>query len=151
MTPTHRDRILRTSTFLLIAFYFISLCLLATSVDGANPIFFCKCVCGSKSIIIQLSNDTTSSANHCTTCTKAFCVANSEGACEGFVDSNCPSQSSELSATCFARDSYKDEFIVWLFLVTTFGLLITASVKPYVSQWWRQRQIRNTYSSMPNA
>ncbi|KAF9985906.1 hypothetical protein BGZ65_009465 [Modicella reniformis] len=49
----------------------------------------------------------------------------------------------ELVTTCFERDSYKDQFIVYLFLTITFGLLGYAGLQPLIKGLWQRRQQRS--------
>ncbi|RUS20849.1 hypothetical protein BC937DRAFT_94196 [Endogone sp. FLAS-F59071] len=132
------------STFATTAF---ALLVLSQPSYAANIIWFCKCTCGANSSILELPLNET---KPCALCTKQYCLENvPNGTCEGIQDSTCPS--TDLHTACFARDSLKDEIIVYLFLIVTLSLLFIAMVRPYVTNWWRQHQIRNIYSSMPNA
>ncbi|CAB4421784.1 unnamed protein product [Rhizophagus irregularis] len=53
--------------------------------------------------------------------------------------------------TCFQRDSYKDEVIVYFYIIITSGLLLIALTKPYIERWWRRTNPPHTYTSMPNS
>lgn len=126
--------------------YFVIGCL------AANPVTFCKCFCGSNSTIFELP---TNESKPCSLCTKQFCLDNVEnGICDGIADETCPSN--DFRTACFgesftllisfcltmlliicslARDSFKDEFIVCLFLALTVGLVLSAAAKPYIEKW----------------
>ncbi|KAI1295888.1 hypothetical protein EDD11_007696 [Mortierella claussenii] len=54
----------------------------------------------------------------------------------------------ELVTSCFERDSYKDQFIVCLFLTITLGLLGFAGLQPFLKTIWQRRQQRS-YDPMP--
>ncbi|ORZ00385.1 hypothetical protein BCR43DRAFT_485131 [Syncephalastrum racemosum] len=124
----------------------VVLALLITVCQAADPVFFCKCFCGSNSTIFELSPLET---KPCSNCTKQFCLDNvQDGICDGIADETCPSN--DFRTTCFARDSYKDESIVWLFLALTAGLLFSAAVKPYYEGWRVDRQQRNEYNRVPS-
>ncbi|KAG2186620.1 hypothetical protein INT44_002844 [Umbelopsis vinacea] len=117
----------------------IASCLLL-SAQAANPVFFCKCYCGANSTVFPLP---TEDPKPCLLCTKQMCIDSvTDGTCDGIKDSTCPSV--DFKGLCFARDSYKDEAIVWSFLVLTFSLIAVASVKPRVEEWWKKR---NNYAS----
>ncbi|KAI9496211.1 hypothetical protein BDB00DRAFT_746455, partial [Zychaea mexicana] len=92
---------------------------------------FCKCFCGSNSTIFELP---LLDPKPCSNCTKQFCLDNvQDGMCDGIADETCPSN--DFRTTCFARDSVKDESIVFLFLILTVGLLISAALKPRFDRW----------------
>ncbi|KAJ1955333.1 hypothetical protein IWQ62_005554 [Dispira parvispora] len=93
-------------------------------VEAANPISFCKCLCGQNVTIIPISP--VPEKDSCTKCTKAFCFKLEPTLCEG------AGTGETVSVSCFQRDSYKDEVVVWLFLLITVGLLLAALVKPYL-------------------
>lgn len=152
------------SRFILVIF-----ALLFAVCHAADPVFFCKCFCGSNSTIFELSPLET---KPCSNCTKQFCLDNvQDGICDGIADETCPSN--DFRTTCFgrftgsyatrteasctekltpyalslctlARDSYKDESIVWLFLALTAGLLFSAAVKPYYERWQVVRVLSTT-------
>ncbi|KFH63514.1 hypothetical protein MVEG_10923 [Podila verticillata NRRL 6337] len=127
------------------------LSLLQTSL-AANPISFCKCVCGQEYHIIPLPKDASQpifggSAKACGACTKQYCLNNSPEICKGIGTG----EGDELVTSCFERDSYKDQFIVYLFLTITLGLLGFASLQPFVKGLWQQRLQRQqrSYAQMP--
>ncbi|CDH60229.1 hypothetical protein RO3G_05394 [Lichtheimia corymbifera JMRC:FSU:9682] len=103
--------------------------------QAANPIFFCKCFCGSNSTIFEVP---VLDSKPCSNCTKQFCLDNvQDGLCDGIADETCPSN--DFRTSCFARDSYKDEAIVCTFLVLTGGLVVSAALKPYYKRWRSER------------
>ncbi|ORY05620.1 hypothetical protein K493DRAFT_310876 [Basidiobolus meristosporus CBS 931.73] len=107
-------------------------------VQGANPVSFCKCVCGTNVTIVELNEGTSKT---CLDCTKAFCLTRDSHFCSG------AGNGADLLAICFQRDSYKDQVVIYVFLIITGGLLLAALVKPYWAKWQRSR---STYSSRPN-
>ena len=40
----------------------------------------------------------------------------------------------EIVATCFQRDSAKDQAVVYTFIILTVGLLVYAGVRPYIEK-----------------
>ncbi|KAF9280406.1 hypothetical protein BGZ68_007248 [Mortierella alpina] len=132
--------------YLLAAF-----CLLALlqSVLAANPISFCKCVCGPEHHIIPLARDPQypvfgGSSKACGGCLKHLCLEQYPDMCKAVGAGD----GEELVTSCFERDSYKDQFIVYLFLTITFGLLGYAGLQPFVKGLWQRRQQR-AYAPMP--
>lgn len=153
--PVRRNEILamlfrRSQPVLLTVFILLQACL------AANPVHFCKCFCGSNSTIFEIPID---NPKPCSNCTKQFCLDNVEdGLCDGIADETCPSN--DFLTACFgepmssallfymhyayamkkkkyyvARDSFKDQSIVVIFLVLTGGLLCSAVLKPYIANW----------------
>ncbi|CAG8517244.1 12409_t:CDS:2 [Dentiscutata erythropus] len=57
----------------------------------------------------------------------------------------------QVTATCFERDSNKDEAIVYFYITITIGLLITAFVKPFVEKFLKRPNPPHFYTSMPNS
>ncbi|ORZ09825.1 hypothetical protein BCR42DRAFT_334446 [Absidia repens] len=91
---------------------------------------FCKCFCGSNSTIFELPVI----EKPCGNCTKQFCLDNVEnGMCDGIADETCPSN--DFKTACFARDSFKDEIIVRIFLITVLGLVLFAIIMPFYNHW----------------
>ncbi|RIA89810.1 hypothetical protein C1645_824275 [Glomus cerebriforme] len=100
-------------------------------VQTADVRSFCKCVCEENSTIVPLRIDQT-----CSDCNIAFCKGNtSKEGCE--------------IPTCFQRDSYKDEIIVYFYIIITSGLLLIALTNPYIKKWIRTNP--HVYTSMPNS
>ncbi|RKP24185.1 hypothetical protein SYNPS1DRAFT_17535 [Syncephalis pseudoplumigaleata] len=104
----------------------------APVADAANPVSFCKCACGQNVTIIELQPKLSKPGTEdCVQCTKSFCLQAQPDLCSG------AGANDDLTAFCFQRDSYKDEFIVYLFLVTTIGLLLFAWTRPFLEQFLR--------------
>ncbi|CAG8500919.1 1574_t:CDS:2 [Paraglomus brasilianum] len=127
----------------LITISLLFLLTIVRSTKGANIISFCKCSCiGKPPQIIPLSQ--TNAKNECANCTRAFCeeqlgkdfcgLKTIEG--NPIDDNSC---GTEFTATCFERDSYKDEAIVYMYIVITTGLLFAAIAKPFLSHWRKKR------------
>ncbi|KAK1981842.1 hypothetical protein LZ30DRAFT_591851, partial [Colletotrichum cereale] len=104
---------------------------------------FCRCTCFKNSTIIALGpqhpdgqsgtapsrRDLPSSDIHaraastsCSQCTKAFCLSRGIDFCRDAIEEN-------VQTMCFQRDSNKDRFIVWGFILGTAGLLGWAALK----------------------
>ncbi|KAG0306962.1 hypothetical protein BGZ98_001384 [Dissophora globulifera] len=133
------------------SFILAALCLIALLqlTFAANPVSFCKCVCGQEKSITALPRDTQhpifgGSSKACGGCTKQYCLDINPDMCKGVGTG----EGDELITSCFERDSYKDQFIVYLFLTITFGLLGFAGFQPFLSELWQRRQQR-MYSQMP--
>ncbi|KAI1329459.1 hypothetical protein F5Y16DRAFT_99084 [Xylariaceae sp. FL0255] len=62
------------------------------------------------------------SSSSCTQCTRAFCLSQSLSICAD-------AEETDVLATCFQRDSRKDQIIVWGFILGTTGLLGWAAAK----------------------
>lgn len=71
-----------------------------------------------------------SSSGSCSQCNRSFCLSQSLPICKGAADK-------DVTTMCFQRDSRKDQFIVWGFILGTAGLLGWAAVQKAVDQ--RQR------------
>ncbi|KAF8934849.1 hypothetical protein BGZ58_005411 [Dissophora ornata] len=117
--------------------------------SAANPISFCKCVCGQEKSITALPRDTQhplfgGSSKACGACTKQYCLEIRPDMCKGVGTG----EGDELVTSCFERDSYKDQFIVHLFLTITFSLLGFAGLQPFLKGLWQRRQQRS-YAPMP--
>ncbi|KAF8942396.1 hypothetical protein BGZ47_006533 [Haplosporangium gracile] len=143
-----RRRLSRSSRITILLALFCLLALLQTTL-AANPISFCKCICGQQKFIVTLPRDTQypvfgGSSKACGSCTKIFCLDTNPNMCKDVGTG----EGDELITTCFERDSYKDQFIVYLFLTITFGLLGFAGLQPFLSGLWQRRQQRS-YSQMP--
>ena len=98
------------------------------TVDAANPISFCKCVCGSNITIFPISD--TPQPEDCQKCTKAYCLVKQLKFCSGGGANN------ELTATCFQRDSWKDEIVVKSFIFVAGTLIFIALWQKYASRAW---------------
>ncbi|CAO3590621.1 unnamed protein product [Absidia cylindrospora] len=110
---------------------------LGTVTQAANPVMFCKCFCGSNSTIFELPII----EKPCGNCTKQFCLDNVEnGICDGIADETCPSN--DFKTACFARDSFKDEFIVRIFLIAVLGLIVSAIIMPFYNNLKKEQKLR---------
>ncbi|KAK3066185.1 hypothetical protein LTS18_001930, partial [Coniosporium uncinatum] len=101
---------------------------------------FCKCTCFANSTIIDLNGATSTSAAHlldretkkkqrtCNDCNRQFCLGYNLPICKG-------AEEKDVFATCFQRDSAKDEAVVFIFIFATVGLLGWAAVRPWVERW----------------
>ena len=114
---------------------------------------FCKCICFNNSTIIALNPPSPSpshptsprspnplppskphpvtrdSPSHlsCSNCNRAFCLEQNLRICK-------EAKEEDVFATCFQRDSVKDETVVIVFLIATIGLLGWAAVRPWVER-----------------
>lgn len=68
-----------------------------------------------------------SSSGSCSQCNRSFCLSQSLPICKGAADK-------DVTTMCFQRDSRKDQFIVWGFILGTAGLLGWAAVQKAVDQ-----------------
>ncbi|KPI43487.1 uncharacterized protein AB675_6955 [Cyphellophora attinorum] len=145
---------MRTLIPLLIALFLLA----TTTLAAQSATSFCKCVCAGNSTIIALNpRSSTSKTQHsslklsrsltprdedseteqqrqdqqkhhtptCADCNRAFCLDQGVKICEDVKEE-------EIFASCFQRDSLKDELVVILFLACTGGLLGWALMKPFV-------------------
>ncbi|WQF86626.1 hypothetical protein CDEST_11640 [Colletotrichum destructivum] len=126
----------RTSLFILL------LCGLVALVSASSAPTFCKCTCFKNSTIVALgpkhqdvkpgaapSRRDPASDIHaraasasCSQCTKAFCLSSGIDFCRDATEE-------VVQTMCFQRDSNKDRFIVWGFILGTTGLLGWAAFK----------------------
>jgi len=120
----------------------VALVVFFSSLSQAAAPTFCKCTCFKNSTLIQLGPESSSSSSSrsidlqadaeilagrsasasCSQCTRAFCLSHNLPICKD-------ADESDTVATCFQRDSRKDEIIVWAFILGTTGLLAWAAVK----------------------
>ncbi|KAF9584677.1 hypothetical protein BGW38_005617, partial [Lunasporangiospora selenospora] len=131
-----------------LALFFIAITYLPGAY-AANPVSFCKCICGQTKKITVLPRDAHypifgGSSKACNDCTKQFCLDNSPEICKGVGTGD----GDELVTNCFERDSYKDQFIVYIFLIVTLSLLGYAGLKPLAKRLW-QRHNQRSYTQMP--
>ncbi|EME41800.1 hypothetical protein DOTSEDRAFT_156872 [Dothistroma septosporum NZE10] len=128
---------------------------------AATPTSFCKCTCFTNSTIIPLNGPSSSLKNNtffsdpsppnlkprndeplfaarapaestkrtCNDCNKQFCLSYNLPICKD-ADAE-----KDVFATCFQRDSTKDEIVVLVFIGATVGLLAWAMVKPWWERW----------------
>ncbi|ODQ66663.1 hypothetical protein NADFUDRAFT_82418 [Nadsonia fulvescens var. elongata DSM 6958] len=110
---------------------------------------YCKCQCSDKYEIITLdlprdavtTNQTADSPSPltCYNCTRSYCFDLNLDICREKASTNGHgNESSEVeikltlddyTATCFNRESLKEKFIVYMFCLTTVGLVAYASLK----------------------
>ncbi|EED18488.1 MFS transporter, putative [Talaromyces stipitatus ATCC 10500] len=64
----------------------------------------------------------------CSDCNRAFCLDYNLPKCKG-------AREEDVIATCFQRDSRKDEAVVIIFILATSGLLAWAVLRPWVQGW----------------
>ncbi|GAB7348893.1 hypothetical protein MBLNU459_g7587t2 [Dothideomycetes sp. NU459] len=144
----------------------LALFVLLSTVLAATPSSFCKCTCFTNSTIIPLalpaaasspdgSSSTSSSSaadspgsgsgsgakrtGTCADCNRQFCLGYNLPICKG-------AKEEDVFATCFQRDSAKDQAIVLIFLAVTVGLLVWAAVRPWVERWTEKTQGRHAYA-----
>ncbi|PKS10966.1 hypothetical protein jhhlp_002725 [Lomentospora prolificans] len=122
---------------------------LFTLVTAENLQTYCKCTCFKNSTIIPLSpqhsdnqlrslplDTRTNTRSHlhveakrnpsaCSGCTKVFCREQNLPFCKDATDE-------DMQTMCFQRDSIKDRFIVWGFILGVFGLLGWAAFRKIV-------------------
>jgi len=111
---------------------------------SAAPTSFCKCTCyNTNSTIIPLDSPPSSASPNpsglpsqphrsCADCNKQFCLSYHLPICQDATES-------DVFATCFQRDSKKDQAVVFVFLSATGGLLVWAAVGPWVRKWRGRR------------
>ncbi|KAK3804899.1 MAG: hypothetical protein J3Q66DRAFT_361389 [Benniella sp.] len=139
----------RKTSIITITLSALCLSVLLQIALAANPISFCKCVCGQEKSISPLPRDAQhpifgGSSKACGACTKQYCLALKPDMCKGVGTG----VGDELVTSCFERDSFKDQFIVYLFLTITFGLLGYAGLQPFLKGLWQNRQQR-AYTTVP--
>ncbi|KAI6525595.1 hypothetical protein MCOR05_009361 [Pyricularia oryzae] len=137
---------------------------------ASSPPTFCKCTCFKNSTIIPLGTGhapanpppapqptatTTATAtaptdspdgqkkpavllpraasSSCTQCNRAFCLQYNLPICKGATEKDVVTQ-------CFARDSRKDQLIVWAFILGTGGLLGWAGLKRALEHQQHRRE-----------
>ncbi|ODQ79203.1 hypothetical protein BABINDRAFT_8787 [Babjeviella inositovora NRRL Y-12698] len=72
---------------------------------------YCKCQCASNYTIFAVDN--------CGNCTKSFCLTEYANICSEVAEDT-------INISCFQIESFKDQFIVYGFIVTVIGLLVYA-------------------------
>ncbi|EGF77474.1 hypothetical protein BATDEDRAFT_91754 [Batrachochytrium dendrobatidis JAM81] len=128
----------------------------ATSVTAANVTVLCKCECAPNSTILSVPS--------CNGCTKLFCIesnacfmplpkvdipatttsvsltATSSTSSESISPSPSPTLRGDESwtAVCFQRGSFKDEIIVYAFIILTTTLVAFALIKPFLAHVMRE-------------
>ncbi|KAK4547706.1 hypothetical protein LTR36_000664 [Oleoguttula mirabilis] len=133
--------------YVLLFFTFLAVAL------AASPTSFCKCTCFTNSTIIPLDDTATAPSStpkdasdraalkgrSCTDCNKQFCLDYHLPICQG-------AKEDDVFATCFQRDSTKDQAVVFIFIFATGGLLIWAAVRPWVQKWRDSNRVRAAYA-----
>lgn len=109
--------------FILLAFGVLQLLILSAQVADAYT-QVCRCSCASNYTVFELPDDGLSYSQTCTNCTKKFCLSKNLDICNG-VDELL------VQATCFQRESLKEQFFIYLFIIVTSCLLIYAALAPY--------------------
>ncbi|KAI9298695.1 hypothetical protein K502DRAFT_362126 [Neoconidiobolus thromboides FSU 785] len=98
---------------------------------------FCKCSLDTLNKIIELPIDKV-----CSDCL-TLCLE-----LEEFSKVGEDVQKNKLKTNCFQRDSIKDKIMVYLFLIVTTLLLLTAFFKPHLKKWWKSRNRTSTFSTL---
>ncbi|OCK83356.1 hypothetical protein K432DRAFT_184704 [Lepidopterella palustris CBS 459.81] len=131
--------------WILLLFSFLAF---ISSVSAASPTSFCRCTCRGNSTIVALDSPVSQSPAHpglltvraakktCNDCNRQFCLSYSF--CKGEKEDN-------VFTTCFQRDSAKDQAVVFIFIFATVGLLIYATVRPWIDQWAERVRERRSY------
>ncbi|KAF9241368.1 hypothetical protein BU15DRAFT_24344, partial [Melanogaster broomeanus] len=99
-----------------------------------EAINFCKCICfqSNYSILPMVTPDNPSKP--CLSCTKQWCLNQNLDICDGASlgdtdPDTATGMEGDVEARCFQRDSPRDQLVVTLFLLTVFGLLLSAGIK----------------------
>ncbi|KAK4695686.1 hypothetical protein P7C71_g2115, partial [Lecanoromycetidae sp. Uapishka_2] len=82
-------------------------------------------------------------AGNCNDCNRQYCKHLDLPICKG-------AGMEDIFATCFQRDSRKDEAVVFIFIFATAGLLIWAAAKPWVGKWLKSARERSSYIPVSN-
>ncbi|KAK9380245.1 uncharacterized protein V2V93DRAFT_372026 [Kockiozyma suomiensis] len=90
---------------------------------------YCKCTCFSNSTLVRMADET----QGCLDCTRSFCLENNLPVCKDAEDV-------DVSATCYQRDSAKDEIVVILFIVVACGLIANALIRAAKARYLERRQ-----------
>jgi hypothetical protein len=91
---------------------------------AANTTLLCKCDCTRASILAVPA---------CSVCTKNYCIE--QKVCEQNQDM------SNWSTSCFQRGSYKDEIMIWSFMIITGLMVVLALLKPWIKEFLRNQNI----------
>ncbi|KAK9365733.1 hypothetical protein V1509DRAFT_570389 [Lipomyces kononenkoae] len=94
---------------------------------------YCKCTCFANSTIIRMPEQLSPNQS-CSECTRKFCLDYNLPICKDAVEDT------DVSSSCFQRDSLKDEAIVILFITLTGGLLLYALAKLAYAKWLQRQQ-----------
>lgn len=84
----------------------------------------CRCDCGTNYTVVELPDEGLSYTASCTNCTKKFCLSQNFTICQGVDDVL-------VSASCFQRESLKEQLFIYTFIIITSGLLLYATIFPY--------------------
>ncbi|KAK0644200.1 hypothetical protein B0T16DRAFT_447924 [Cercophora newfieldiana] len=103
---------------------FLLTILIPLSIAANPPTFYCKCTCLTNFTIIKLAPLPTAD-DICTQCKRTYCLNYNLPICKDIEES-------QIKADCFQRDSVKDRFIVWAFILGTAGLLGWAGIRRLV-------------------
>ncbi|KIY71639.1 hypothetical protein CYLTODRAFT_369002 [Cylindrobasidium torrendii FP15055 ss-10] len=95
---------------------------------------FCKCICFGANYTILHLDITDTPAQPCLSCTKQWCLNQNLVGCSGATLGDADPEamgtdSGDVEARCFQRDSPRDQLIVTVFLLVVFGLLLGAGIK----------------------
>ncbi|KAF9229300.1 hypothetical protein BS17DRAFT_771277 [Gyrodon lividus] len=95
---------------------------------------FCKCICFQSNYSILQMDTPDNPSKPCLSCTKQWCLNQNllicRGASLGDTDPDTATgKEGDVEARCFQRDSPRDQLVVTLFLLTVFGLLLSAGIK----------------------
>ncbi|KAK0465166.1 uncharacterized protein EV420DRAFT_1301784 [Desarmillaria tabescens] len=95
---------------------------------------FCKCICFQSNYSILHLDFPDNPSQPCLSCTKQWCLNQNlpicAGASLGDTDPDTATgKEGDVEARCFQRDSPRDQLVVTLFLLTVFGLLLSAGIK----------------------
>ena len=123
----------------------LALFILLAFCEAASPLYYCKCVCGKATTILELSQPSTPS-KPCAECNKQFCIDRLPDECNPSLKSS----DSEVVITteCFKRESTKDEIIVVTFLILTGGLLLYATIIKGILD--KRRGDADQYNALPS-
>ncbi|KAF2834773.1 hypothetical protein M501DRAFT_1000020 [Patellaria atrata CBS 101060] len=114
-------------------------------ISCTAPTSFCKCTCFSNYTIIPLDpvppssrllfleRADSKSRRTCNDCNRSFCLDYNLPSCKG-------AKEDDIFATCFQRDSMKDQIVVFIFIAATVTLLVYAAARPWIEQWTRARE-----------
>jgi len=124
---------------------------------AASSSTLCKCACLGKSFLIHLDGKPRSSPaspvgksdakqghGTCLDCNKQFCQNYNLPICKD-------AKNEDVVATCYQRDSAKDQAIVFIFIFATVGLLVYAGLKPWIDRWIDAMNDRRSYAPISSA
>ncbi|KAK7208251.1 hypothetical protein BZA70DRAFT_273243 [Myxozyma melibiosi] len=109
----------------------LSLCLFSVFlVPVSAGSAFCKCTCFSNSTLVRMPDD---AQPGCSDCTRKFCLDYNLPICKD------ASEDTDVNATCYQRDSAKDEAVVILFIIVAGGLIASALLKRAKARYFDRR------------